>query len=205
MEVRPKAVKWDVDNRLSILVFGENAIAPTGRYLMRGGICFPMMTEADGLQGFAVMCGMNLESKKTYVFEEKSFKVIDHVITNGVLELEGLSTWFPELWRIYFANHFFYRQNYTTAKKYRTRIYRSDMIQPKPAIMQVEWKDDDQAMHTIFEKDLLNELLYAEDGRVHLEMKMFTAGDDSKELPALHALSCALNGMDRYRIDYDIK
>lgn len=203
MEVRPRAVKWDVDKRVSLLVFGENAVAPSGRYLMRGGICFPMMTESGGLQGFAVMCGLNMRTGKVYVFEEKPFKVIDHVINDNILELEGLSSWFPDIWKLYFADHFFYHQNYVSAKKYRTKIYRSDMINPKPAMIQTEWRDDDQAMHTVFEKDLQNELLYEEDGEVHMQMKMFTAGTE-KILPALHALSCALNGMEKYRIDNDV-
>jgi hypothetical protein len=203
MEVRPKAVKWDIDNRLSHLIFSDNAIAPSGRYLMRGGISFPMMTETEGLQGYAVMCGMNVKTKKIYVFEEKEFKVIDHVISDGHLEYEGIASWFPDVWKIYFADTFFYHQNFVTAKKYRVKIYRSPMAQPNPAMIESHWKDDDQAMHTVFEKDLLNELLYAEDGEVHRQMKLYTAGNE-KVLPALHALCCALNGMEKYRIDYDI-
>ena len=199
---RPIAVEWDTENLISKLIFDENSIAPTGRYLMRGGICFPMMTDL-GFSGYAILCGRNMVTKTNYVFEEREFKVINHLIEDEKLIYEGLSSWFPEMWKTYFADTFFFNQDYETQKKYRTQIFRSALANPSPRFLQVRWQDKQQPMHTIFEKDTLGQLKYRSKGGLKKQMEIYSTGE-TEDLPALHALKCALVGMDKYIIDYDI-
>lgn len=58
-------------------------------------------------------------------------------------------------------------------------------------------------MHTIFEKDTLGQLKYRSKGGLKKQMEIYSTGE-TEDLPALHALKCALVGMDKYIIDYDI-
>lgn len=194
--IKPYAVQWNEEDMNSTLFFNPESIAPTGRYLIRGGICFPKITEL-GLVGHAVMCGRSLDDNKVYVFDEREFVVIDHIIENNVIEYHGVTPWFIDMWQTFYGDTFFYQQDFEVAKKYRMQILKSAMIEPKPRFIECKRKDDDQSMHTLFEKDMTGKLVYSGKSKVYREMREFGA-DPKKEYTALHALTCALNGLERY-------
>jgi hypothetical protein len=52
-------------------------------------------------------------------------------------------------------------------------------------------------MHTLFEKDMTGNLIYSRSSKIYSEMQQFEA-DIEQKYPALHALTCALNGYERY-------
>ncbi len=198
--VKPEAAKFDVENRYSTLIFDpEKSIAPTGRYLMRGGICFPTLCD-DGVTGHAIMTGTNIKTNITYVFEEYKFVCIDHILKEDqTIEHHGLSQFLNRVWNDYFAKSYFFNQDYTTQKRYRSQIHRSDMIEPKPMFLELTWKDDSQSINAIFEKESFHRLFYRKKGEIMADMQKYSAKTDAF-LPALHALKCAINGLEIYRI-----
>ena len=194
---RPYIKSYDVERKISELFFQKDQAVPSGEYYLRGGICFPVIND-DGISGYATMCGKHLGSGVIYVLEEQEFCTIDHIKSQtGRIEFKGLSTWFNDCWTNYFADSYYYHQDYETCKKYRLQVIRSIMINPKPHFIEIKWQDADQAMHTIFEKDMLNQLKYSSKGKIYQEMQEYNATPDEK-YPALHALKCALAGYDRY-------
>lgn len=196
--IEPYTVKWNKDRYTSTLFFDDDkSLAQTGEYLVRGGVCFPVVTDKS-IKGYAVLCGMNMSDKTVYLFNEREFVVIDHVIEANRVEYHGISVWFNEMWSKYFADTYFYRQDYDVSKKYQNQIIRSDMIEPKPRFVQSKNKDEDQSMHTLYEKDITGKFRYSA-GQVWEEMQLYDKNDKAV-YPALHALQCCLNGFDKYFI-----
>jgi len=195
---RPFLAHFNTERQTSALYFNEGSPIPEGHYYMRGGICFPVPVDGS-ISGYAVMCGRNLVSNVIYVFEEREFFTIDHVIDGekGGIKLKGLSTWFNDCWTRYYADTFYFHQDHETCQKYRLQVVRSPMIANKPHFVEIKWSDDNQAMHTVFEKDILQQLKYSKDGKVYQQLQEYNADQDGV-YPALHSLKCALSGYDRY-------
>jgi hypothetical protein len=101
------------------------------------------------------------------------------------------------MWRTYYGDTFFYQQNFEVVKKYRLQMIKNMMLEPKPRFIECKRKDNDQSMHTLFEKDMTGNLIYSRSSKIYSEMQQFEA-DIEQKYPALHALTCALNGYERY-------
>ena len=195
--IKPSSVFWDTEDLNYKLFFDDSeSIAPTGKYLIRGGVCFPMITD-EGLNGHAVLCGRSLDNGKIYVFEESKFIVVDHIWNGNKVEYEGIIPWLLDMWRTYYGDTFFYQQNFEVVKKYRLQMIKNMMLEPKPRFIECKRKDNDQSMHTLFEKDMTGNLIYSRSSKIYSEMQQFEA-DIEQKYPALHALTCALNGYERY-------
>lgn len=206
--IEPIAVKWNED-KTSSLVFSEESLAPSGKYLMRGGITFPRVT-SKGLTGFAIMAGRHIESGIIYIFNEVEFCTIDHVFSddNSQVEFYGVGPWLISVWNKYFADTFFYKQDYDVARKFRTQIYRSKQIEPKPRFLESKKHDSDQSMHSIYELDMLSKLKYKKSSKVNEDIIAYNAvfnnkestkaDKESKDYVALHALKCVVDGFSRY-------
>lgn len=199
--VKPLVARFDHEKRVSSLIFDDKkSIAPSGKYFMRGGICFPTLCD-DTVRGHAVMTGTNINTQKTYIFDEVKFSCIDHILDEETqcIQHKGASQFFNKMWNEYYAKQYFFNQDYTLQRRYRLQISRSPMIDPKPSFIELPWKDEDQSINAIFEKESFGRLFYKKEGGVMADMKLYSAKSD-KFLPALHALKCALNGLEKYRI-----
>lgn len=202
--MKPKAVTWNQEKGYSRLIFGEDDVvssgAPSGEYLMRGGLAFPMLLDDKiTIRGYAIMCGLNVKTGVIYVFEEFEYFSIDNIIEDNKLLFEGLAGQIPIWWKYYFADSFFVNQDFDTKRKYSRQLIRSYLANPSPRFLQVHWKNEDQPIQSIYEKDAIGKLIYRKNGVLFLEMEMFRA-DSERVLPALHALKCAITGIEKYRI-----
>lgn len=207
--VAPTRCVADLKRRRVRLEFdppGDSA-APWGWYEMRGGVCWPVIGEV-GLEGCIVMTGRHVETGVVYVFEEREFVTIDHILDDDEkIRYEGLCTWFPKIWASYFARRFHQRQHQLTTERYEVQVRRCRPIVPKPVWFDTIWDEDETALAVVYEHDAAGRLKFRSRGPVHLEMQEFQAErvasrqerrrvPPTTEYPALHALTCTLVGFD---------
>ncbi|MEN6533385.1 MAG: hypothetical protein ABFD89_06960 [Bryobacteraceae bacterium] len=178
------------------LIFGEESLAPSGRYWVAGGIVWPELHETrQEIVGAAVVCGRHIESDVTYVFEEREFCTVDHVLgERGVIAFEGLSSFLNEAWTYYFCKTYYWRQDELTARRHIRQVHRNRMIEPKPVLVELHWRDEKTALDEIFLLDTSSRLTYRVNREVHHAMRKFDAKDGDTE-PALRALAAALVGL----------
>jgi len=200
---RPTIRRYDAEQKTSHLFFGNKEHPLNGEYYMRGGICFPVPVRIgadNGANGFALMCGMNVDTKKVYVFEETAFLTIDHIVgTGGDVEMEGLCGWLNECWSYYFAKQFYWHQDPETKKTYMLDILRSAMIKPHPVLVHIDWNDDHQIEHVLWRLGNTGVMKLRADGQLHDCLRLLEVQTENAQIiPGVHALKCALAGLLRY-------
>jgi len=197
--VRPDKASQNLKRQTTTLITGKKVL---GEFYIRGGICWPIAVnrgDSTAITGFAILLGLDIETEKAYVFEERSFVCIDHVLTEkGAIEYEGISAWFNMCWQRYFGQKFYYHQEPLTHRKFRAQVQKSTMIQPKPRFIQAKWQNDAQAAHTYWERQNLNRIFYRKDEELHKSLQNYDV-DPSRPNPAAHALLAALVGLDHHR------
>lgn len=194
---RPLNAYYDKTNRISKLKFpdGEN-----GEYLMRGGICWPVYDPTQGsIEGFALLAGQNIRSKIITVFEQTNFVSVDHVLgKDGFVEYTGLCSFFNMCWTSYFANSYFIacQQGVDLNHRYRLQVLRSNMTEPKPALIEVNIFSASQASQLIFEKIAQKTLRHKSEDRLHVALTTFSI-DSERMTPAIQALATCLFGIEQ--------
>ena len=181
----------------------EKRIYPQGDFDIRGGVCFPteFQDEYDNfdVQGFAVLVGLDLEKRIFTVFEERSFLVVDNILNSDqLIEHRGLASWFSKCWSNYYCRKYHWHQDPSMAKQYRLEIGRSLMIKPKPTLIEVPWGDN--ARHVVWKHIKAQKLRYRKGGELHTQLELVKKIKEGKNrtFPAVHALQCALVGMERF-------
>ena len=190
----------NMKRRTSVLRFAGPYSPPDGEYVVRGGICWPIMDiNAELMQGFALVCGRRVADGITYVLSERAFVSVDHVQDDaGGIQFEGLSTWFVDAWARWFAQVFAWKQPWETNRRYLLQVLRSDLIQPKPQFAELEWTDDRDARYIVDEAEAAGRLRYAAEGPLHLALMAYAVADDADrgKFAAVQALTCALHGLE---------
>lgn len=200
---RPTIRLYNTEQKISELTFGTKSNPMNGSYYLRGGICFPVPVRlgADkGAGGFVLICGCNVTTKKIYVFEDRSFLTIDHIVgQDGSVEFEGLSGWLNECWSYYFARDFYWHQDDQTKKTYMLDILRSTMIKPRPRFLHIDWTDDNQIEHLIWRLGNTGVMKFKADSELHESLRLLEVQTDNRQIiPGVHALKCALAGLMRH-------
>lgn len=195
-ENRPESARLNRDRKTVNLGFPGGT---TREFYLRGGICWPTLVPSGGVRGFALLAGYDVETRVTYVFEEHSFVSVDHVIDeSGIIVSEGLSTFLNLCWTTYFARRFYWRDVHETYRKYGLQIHRSDMIGANSSMMEMDWREDTQPIHSIFLALALKTLRYASGTRVDIELKKLTAEPDMKPSPEIRALMACVAGLEKH-------
>lgn len=201
MTTRTVSRTMDLDRRQSILRFapGEGG-PPDGRYTMRGGICWPIVTDpaTNQMEGFALMAGRHEPTGVVYVVAQRPFVTIDHVQdADGRIRHEGLSTWFVDCWAQWFADLYCWRQPWETNCRHLKQVLDSPMVQPKPHFVELDWADDADARLIVHETEAEDRLVYERESPLHRAIMEYSVADpaDRGRFPAVHALTCALYGM----------
>ena len=170
-------------------------------YRMRGGVCFPTMVHSGGrsdIQGFILMSGQNVKTGKVQIFEQRDFVIIESILdSNQRIEFEGIATWLNMCFSKYYARQFFWNQDFELAKKYRLEIIRSQMVEPKPRMMEVPWADEKEAVATIWRYIKLGKILWEAGSQIDRALEQ-VKNDDKEISPVLHALMALLAGIDRF-------
>lgn len=167
---------------------------------MRGGICWPVAVETSGgtdVQGYAVLVGQDVKTKICWVFEQRDFVTVDHIIEDTKITYPGVSTWFNDCWSRYFGDKFYWNQDDELTRSYRIDVWRSDMIKPKPSLIEISWPDDRSVLHLVWKMVKTRKIRFDDGSMLHRQLGD-AKKDDKKLKPAVHALSCALAGILRY-------
>jgi hypothetical protein len=175
---------------------------PQAEFDIRGGICFPTEFKDEhgnfDIQGFAVLVAMDIEKKIFWVFEERSFIVIDNILNNDqMIECHGIASWFNSCWSQYYCRKYYWHQDNELVKQYRLEIGRSEMIQPKPILIEIPWGNDSDARHFVW-KSVKSKKLRCQKGTELYRQLEYAKKGDKQTYPAVHALQCALMGMERF-------
>lgn len=174
----------------------------TSRLLyIRGGVCWPQLYYKDGRQdliGYAVLCGEDVDNAEFLVLSERSFLTVDHLLKNGtnVIEHEGLASWFNRMWSDYLCRTFYWHQPEELRRRYLREVLRSSMIAPKPSLPEVHWSDLDAVRQHVWESVKRGLFRADRDGAVLQQLSLAKIGNN-QHLPAVHALCCAMAGMQR--------
>jgi hypothetical protein len=201
---KPVSALANAERRTSTLFFEERE--PLEFYL-RGGIAWPTIVDradSSDFEGFAILGGLNLETNKIEIFEQRNFLTIDHVLEQDPhakttkIEYHGLGPWFNECWNKYYASTFYYHQDTELNKRYRIEVIRSKWIkQPKPNFVEVPWLDDDEAQMTVWRYVRFNNLVIEKDSQLAKELVMVKPGEKEMK-PSVHSLQCLLTALDRF-------
>jgi hypothetical protein len=177
----------------------EFADGSTGKYFMRGGICWPRFVNIDnGVLGFAILCGQNVDTGVITVFEQKPFSVIDHVINNetNMIEVEGLSPWFNRCWNMYFARVYYHSASSETRMKYVLKVVESRMIDPKPDFPEINFGEFADFEQSLWETIMERKLESREGEPLGEALRNWSSAVEQP--PVVDALSCCLAGLERY-------
>ena len=155
----PSKAYYREGRKTCLLQFAKNNPPPM-ECVIRGGIALPQFEPArNEIVGYAVVCGLDVDTKKIYVFEQQAFSSIDHIMTDDlpgqrgpVIEYEGVSSFLNRCWLEYFSRRYHTFDHADMIKKYKSQIHKSLMIKPKPYIMPIHRGDTEgQAEHTMRE------------------------------------------------------
>lgn len=198
--IKPIARHYDKDRKVSILYWDGGTQA---EYDIKGGICFPISYEfMQGIHvdGFALLAGQDVRTKVVTVFEQRKFVVIDNIINpeTQAIELFGLAPWFDEMWAKYYGRKFFYHQEPEIARKYKLEVSRSMMIQPKPSMIEIDWQDDSDVIHTVWRYIATNRLKIEKGSELQNQLEMLKTTEKKQVFPAVRALECVLAAFDKY-------
>jgi len=202
---QPVAASMKTDGYSTMLQFDENTVH---ELMMVGGICWPVPVRTDdGLNpsGAAVLLGMDIEHDHVYIFEEREFLCVDHVLRpDGGIDYPGACSFFNMTWKTYFGRRFYYHQDDLTHRRYLRQVVASRMIQPKPRFHEAFWSDDRQAA-IVMDERLERETLHAPAGSLcQKAVEMSDINDTGKsrlkDSHILTALVSALVGVEKLMI-----
>lgn len=181
----------------------EECRYPEGEFDIRGGVCWPITYQINGTLesgGHILVAGKNLDSGVVTIFEQQEFMFVEPIINREtqLIEFPGISNFLNNAYANYYCRKYYWHQDPETAKQHRIEITRSQMIKPKPALIEVPWGDgSSDAGHIIWKFVKANRLQYKKGSELHKQLEL-TKIDTKQMYPATHALQCALMGMSRF-------
>ena len=209
---RPWRIMLDKERNCTTFFFQENSMFPSDRgvdFMVRGAVCWPA-TVGRGVdtatEGFVIVAGQELSTKRIVIFEQRPFVCIDHIISTETRRIlyEGIahamSVWFSR----YFVDTYYWHDHMDTHNRYLIQMVRSDMLQPKPWFAEVIWHDDSQAKHAVWELVTHNRLVHwageaPDKGRMEpLYDALLRFRDNEEILPATKAMMTLAIGYERF-------
>lgn len=201
----PDFCSFNKVNQTSLLGWRDKELSNfyAGEYWMRGGLCWPReVRDKDGraVVGSAVVIGQRVEDGLAVVFESEPFVCVDHILTPecGIAH-HGVCTWFNRMWASYYIDSYYCADLVDVFRRYKLQVIRSDMIKPKPRILEIRWPSWQDARHVLWSKLSLQQLKYRGGSDVHRKVQELR--DTDKELeahPVLLALLAGLTGLEKH-------
>lgn len=196
----------DEDSSTSMLYMKDNedSIAPSGRYDIRGGICWPCATNDRGISGFAVIIGYNIDNGYYYWLDEILWKTINPVITNGRIEVMGINTWFNTVWLRYKLRLWYYRESRELAWRMRRQIKENAGIMPKPKFYDIDDRDNKYLISVLRELKINDRIVIPKESDIISSEITWSATDETDDMPiSLHAFTSVLIGMELWKNKYN--
>ena len=198
MNNRPTESYWIAADRTTRMFFAEECKFPDGIYYVLGGITFPMLVGSE-IVGTAVVIGQYVDTGDIYVLNDQRFITVDPVVgAGGMVQYKGLSAWLNRVMSDYYLQQMFFRQDYESSRRCMDKIRHSNMLKTAPRFINVDWMQEEnfKQMIPVHEADALQKLKYLSDSEIKKEMQQYNAENDAI-YPALHALNCALHGLEK--------
>jgi len=196
----PKNLSYDHAKRLVFMECREPE--HTGRYDMRGAICWPVVTELFGktaVHGFVLVAGRNIETDKIYVFNDRLFSFLETKTDGHKIVCVGIESVFNKAWSLFYCDHYFMGgQDEDVAMKHRLQIHRSHMIQPKPKMFEVAGFDEMQAYATALQMAKTGAIVARKGGDLEQQLA-FAHTRDQGLVPGVHAVECLVASYERYQ------
>jgi len=208
---KPWRIMLDRERNCTTMYFQENSIFPSGRgvdFMVRGAVCWPA-TVGNGVdtatEGFVIVAGQELESKRVVVFEQRPFVCVDHILApDRMIQYEGIAHRMTVWHSRYYVDTYYWHDHLDTHNRYLIQMLRSEMLNPKPWFAEVIWHDDNQAKHAIWEMVTHNRLVHwageaPEHGRMQpLYDALLRFRDKEEILPATKAMMTLAIGLERF-------
>jgi hypothetical protein len=202
----PTQQHYQPDRKVVVLRFENNDSNPlNGEYFIRGGVCWPVAVRTStgqSVKGHAVLVGYNLFTKTYTMFEDTDFICVDPVVENNRVMYDGVANWFNECWSKYFCRYWYYHQDETTHRMYLLQTIRSEMIKPTPGFIEIPWQDEGAVVPVLWRMISNKRLKFNSPSPVILDQirqcQTTLGASDLGLYPAVHALVCALAGMERW-------
>lgn len=196
---RPAHVHANLNRGTSTLYFQKQDYA---EFYMRGGICWPSRYEWKGqfkTNGFAIMAGQEILSRKLYIFEETAFETVENILNQGTgqIEHQGLAQWFNMVWTEYFGEKYFYGQADELHWRFHLKVTRSPMVNPKPQFIEAPVSDFENALSSVDQYIRADQLRFIPGSELAEQIQM-THLEGRSQPPAVHALGYLLTGIERY-------
>lgn len=189
------AVEWDMEQNASILYDKTRPLPIVSQ--VRGGLCFPTPIQLKGeeIGGFLLIAGREANGTVT-VYEQLEYLTIENILNYDLaIEYKGISNFVNDGWSKYFCRLYYWKQPLPMVQKYRLDIQRSVMIEPKPTLVSVDWRTDEDGYLAIWQLLKTRRLLINRD--TPLQRAIDTYKTVKKAEPAIHALQCLLFGYNK--------
>jgi hypothetical protein len=199
----PTAQTLDRERGLSRLVFGADSVAPSGIYLMRGGVCWPQMQVDDRYEGAALLLGVHVDSQRAYVLAERRFVCVEPILEDdgSISDYPALAGFLNHCWATYFCSRWFWHGDWETHRTWLIKVLRAALIQPKPKFIESDWREDAAALAQVGALEETGRFKYPRDGLLRGAIKDYSARHDLRHLfPALQAAMAAVAGLERIKI-----
>jgi hypothetical protein len=201
---RPTSCKWN-DQQGAVTLYWKHQDKRNGEYHVRGGICWPVQDRASGTaRGAVVICAEHLKTHVVTLVEEAEFLTIEPYTLDGVMH-NGLSSFVNTAFSTYLVEMYYQHQPVDMCHSYSIQMYRSRQFGKTPHFVQVTWDNEDQADAVLPTLDGSGKFVFRKTGLFGKAMERKTA-QPSAFLPEIHALTCAVNGLQRFpwrRIDIE--
>ena len=200
--LKPTSRYFDNHHKTSFLYFDDGSIRES---YMRAGICFPVryqtMTGAFGNHGFIIAAGQDVKTGKVHVYDGTPWVAIDDILDkDNRVEYPGLSHWLNKTWGELFLQTFYFHQPDEMSRRYRLQILRSQMVVPKPRIVELPPVDVADMLSAIwhFVKTGAIEIESGSDLAIALAPLGKNNPVGGQLHPAVHALGCCLIEIERF-------
>lgn len=199
----PEAHTVNTVRKTALLQFPKAAGIHPMECHVRGGVCWPVPvpSRANRLIGAAVLVGQAIATGEHIVFEEQEFFSVDHITdASGWITHNGLAGLLTTAWGKYACDTFYYNQRDEMHRKYLIECMDAPGIKPKPHFVEMLWASTDDPLQRLYELDTMQRLTMPPptESIAAAALEEYEMDPGRPPTPALHALLCALHGMQRH-------
>jgi len=156
MLIQPKETIWDRERDALFCWFPESNRKLDGYYHVRGGVCWPGTLQSGRgkfYSGYLALLGQNRMTMGTYLLGLIEFQTVSNVAAGGRargVQFRGIENWLSDVRKHYACDSYYWTGPIDEHFKWVMEVDAAPMIQPKPAFIEVRWRDAGQAiLHTL--------------------------------------------------------
>ena len=166
-----------------------------GEYFLRGGLCWPRFSPGQGLEGFAVLAGYNVETKGITLFEELPYKCVSPLATpEGEVLDSGLAPFMNHAASRYYCERFYVPRTYgATADRYRLDLLRNKLILRPPMLVEIGELTPADLEQVVWGLVQERRLTYVDGGYFHRCLQVWSAEEGSPVVA--EAVGAVLHGL----------